>query len=559
MIKFIRFHSRWFIALALLALVVVVAFRPVMSRVKVWRAGNLLDEAREHGAAGDWSEALRTSLASVQLDSTIDGLRVYFEAQRRSGDSGALRTAAALATHPEATDADRALALGAFLDFHDLVNFSNLARGLSEASREHPQVQFQVVRFLLAQGRGDEALQLADSVSAGERSAAFDLLLCQSLIRSPQVETREEAIRRLGKLFDDPDRAVALDALRILASQLDEGISEGLARKALARFGEDGELGVPEQFGLLLFKVRLDPEGKGALIEQAIRDYREAHLVNLLQWLLRVGEAEKVVELSEGEAGSLDVFRSRVKALKMLTRYEQLLEEMEDPPAGVSTVESLAVRAGLARLLERPVDESGYWRKAFDYAKLRPAQNLYPVIAEVAGEVGAVDVQMEAVASSIEHPRGIPPLAGRLAPLFKWLSENDSERLLAISRRLLQREPGNPSLINNYFYLQILHREPDAKTIEGLQQLVAAFPEALPFRGSLAFAQVRMGEATAALATLDAAEEDAADFPAGEKAVYAAALAAAGRKDEAMALQASIDWEALNEKETEVFKALIEG
>jgi tetratricopeptide (TPR) repeat protein len=549
MLKFIKYRWKWLVAVGVLALIVLVVFRPVMSRVQVWRAGSLLEEAQGHAAAGEWDESLRTSLAALQLDPNFETLLVYFQAQCRTGDGGVLQSAVRIATNEQATAENRANALSVFLDVGDRVNFASILTALDEETREHPKIKFQTLRFLLAGGQVELALGLVEALSEAERSTSFDLLLCSGLIRDQRPAVRQEAFRRLAELLASEDDVVALDAMRIIASQPDGGISNELAQKSLERFADETGLGVGEQFALRLFEIGLEPDRRESIVSAALEKYQDSDLLRLLNWLLRVGEAEQAVALSEARMKELKVFRLRSQALKLVKKYEQLLEELETPPPGISSAELFASRAAVSRLLGRTADEADYWSRALGFARLRSRENHFPVIANIARQVGAEEIGFEALACSIEHPVGVPPESSKLDELYAWLAKNDIDRLLSISRRLLQREPGNPVLVNNYCYLETLHGRADERTVAALAELVEAFPEELSFRGSLAFAHLRLGEAEKALEVIEQSSVVPSEMPNGEKAVYSAALAQAGREDEAAALAATVEWGEMSELE----------
>ena len=82
-----------------------------------------------------------------------------------------------------------------------------------------------------------------------------------------------------------------------------------------------------------------------------------------------------------------------------------------------------------------------------------------------------------------------------------------------------------------------------------------AEPSRRGYRSSLALVLVRNGDPAAALATLDALGEPA-EFSESERAIYAAALAAADRWEEAEALAGNIDWAPFPPTEAEILRAL---
>jgi hypothetical protein len=415
---------RWKVLIVCFVLVVggMFAFRPAMSAFRSFRADRLLTDAREYSEKGDWGNCVRSSLASLQLKSSIEGLRLFFRGQRETRGAALLKTAAALAGHPEASVLDRAEVMKTFLDVGDLLNFTGLLRMLDRKDQEVPEVKFQIVRFLLARELYEQAVSVADAEGPNRRPASLDLLLVSQMIRSDRAEVRWEAFKRLSVLLEADDRSVALDSMRILASQTDERIKGGLAEKALKRFERDGDLEVKERFALLLFQVGTQVEARAEIVKKAMAQYQVDHLEALVEWLLRIGEAEHALALTDGVEKTLKIFGYREVGLRLLGRYDQLLSEFDSPPAEMSPVEVFSRRASVAKRLGMKAKEDEFWRKAFEFAELRPSENQYYRIAGIAGAAGAEDQQMAALARGIEHPLGLPPEANKLGRPRKCFS-----------------------------------------------------------------------------------------------------------------------------------------
>jgi len=546
-----------FIGLLLLAVVggCLFAYRPALGRLRDWRAANLLDQAQELAEEGEWHEVARKAMASGQLRPSIRALRLYFNAQGRTGDPRILGTAAVIATHPRASAADHALVISLFLDVRDLISCRRIIATLGEERRNVPAVRLQIGRFLLARGDFDAALALSERGDGGAASAALDLLIARRLFAHSDDALRHQGTGRVGRMLAGKDRARALEAMRVLATQPGAANVAGLAWQAVQRFGGDLGLAVGERLDLALLRWRIEPERRGGIVRDAVSRYGEGESLGvLLSWLLRVDAVERVVALTDPEAATIDVFRLRADALRQLGRYAQLATELGSAPVGFPAAELAAYQAAVFRLVGAAADEAARWQQSFSYGDLQPASNPFYTIAKIAAQVGAKDIQMEALARGLEHPVGIPPMAHELGEVFGWLAKRDTRRLLGISRRLLRREPGNPELINNYHYLTILHGTPNAQTVADLSELVATFPEAVPFRGSLACGQLSTGDAAAALATLDAVAGSPDALPDAERAVYSATLFALGDKAGAEALGAGIDWTALVDGEREWFR-----
>lgn len=554
---FLKQHFRKVFLASLLVLVALAAWghRPAWSAFKSWRAERLAAEAREFAQAGDWDEVHRTATASLQNAGSLEAFRLLTEAAEHTGDSRVLKLAASLFLSPDATPADLARALKIILDAGDSLNASRLASTLDRAELAHPPVRHQAVRGLLMVGNFREAIALADDPALTPRDPALDLLLARGFADRGTEKARDATAERLRLLLHGEDRDLALQAVQLLASLPDHWINEDLATLALERFQGDPDLAGTDQLHLDLFHISLQQVPAEELIEQSIARHREANLTPLVEWLMRLGEVKRIVDLTDPDTVSLDVtlFQLRAHALGALGRLEQLESELEAPPVHIPEPLLLSARASLATRMKKESQAILLWRKAFDAAKLDRSRNWFYPLATVAQRGGDTDRQMEALAQGIEHPLGTPPSAPSLAPLFQWLLErNDTDRLLEVSYALLRREPNNPVLINNYLYLRAVHGNPSESDADTLRKLAEAFPDQAAFRHSLALTLLRIGNPQGALEELGKLASIPAELSPSGQAIYSKALEALSKPDEAAALAATIDWNALTKAEQEL-------
>lgn len=543
--------------LVALLLAGVLLYRPVLRSMQSWRAGKLLDQAQHHAAANDWNEVQRTARAALQLDPSLSALRLYVLASQHTRDPHRLHTALHLFRHPGATAGDRRDVLAAFLDANDLIAAAHLIKNLRKEDYD-PNMKLQAVRFLVKADHLPEAGALADQEFAAGRGAC-DLVVAQGLARTGNANHRQDLSRRIQRLLGQPDNEQAVKALRLLSSLPDDWIHRELAREAVERFGDMDGLSVSDRLRVDLFRVALQIEPRDELIAARLNEYREQDLDSLLPWLNRLGETSRVVELTDGlTKPSVAIFQQRTNALAALARYQELAADLEDPPPGLSEVTVLALRASIAATRGLESDAVVLWGQAMERARRNRKKNEYYQIATMAHRAGDRTRQMTALAHALEHPMGLPPPVDEIKPLLLWLYEQgELNQLRRISHRLLEREPGNPLLVNMYHYLRIVRGERPAPSLPVLEQLVGGFPNELSFRSTLAFALLMNGEPERAQATMDAQDLEPADFPASEKAIYAAILHALNLTLESRTLSAQISWSALPEFEAKVFRRLL--
>ncbi len=542
--------------------VIALAARPDRA-LKQWRAQALLEEARDYAGSGEWNEALRTSGASAQLWLTTGAIRVQFDALQQLGHPAALRTGQMLFPRADATADDRFQVLKYLLDAGELVGFVQGLEILNEQEERRSEIQLLKVRFLLAMGRVEEAITLSDSIPAADRGPEADLLLVRALLGNGDSEIRANGLNRLERLLDEVDSQVALAAVRILANQPDSNLPPRVVRKALDRMSGEASLTVDDDLSFLRLRLICDPDQRDSILLDAIQKHHEASLEPLLTRLLQVREPNAVLILTEA-AGSLEeltpaIYQSRLEALHRLERYEQLESELKTPPAGMRPAWLYTLQAIAAGHLKKTAAETGYWMQAFEAAELVQSENQFFAIAKVAALGGATEPQMEALTRAIEHPLGIFPPASQLGPLFHWLAETDSERLLSISCLLMQREPNNPILVNNFHYLHCLYDNPTAETLSVMSRLLEAFPQHDSIRGTLALAQFRSELYEEAFATLEEGATPREKLPEGVKVVLAGALFRLGKVAEAEEFAAEIDWGEVYPSEAASLRRLLDS
>ncbi|NNM28809.1 MAG: hypothetical protein HKO57_04765 [Akkermansiaceae bacterium] len=535
------------------------AHKPVWNGFKNWRAGQLLEQSRRFAAANEWSEARRTAVSAFQLTKSVEAFRLVFETMYQQRDRHALQAGAALFQHPDAEPADRTRVLEIMIDSGDLLTAGKLLAGLGEAAGADPGMAYQRLRYLAGAGELQRAAEASEAFAGTPRNGEAQLLLIKAFVRSGRDEWQPAATRRLAELLGNPDRGVALRALAQLAGMPRSWITDELFRKAFERFGEDPGLTAADDLALATLRIGETPGTLDDVADEMIAKYRAEDLAALTAWLGALEEWERVVEATAG-VEELDPasFENRLNALQRLERYEELRESLANPPVSAPRPLLLAARAAVESKLGNESRAVILWKQAFEAAGADPNENFFYQLAAIARETGAKEREMEATAYAVEHRLGAPPPAERLVPLFFWLHRTGAHaRLLSISYRLLQREPANAVLINNYHYLRCLQDESSKHAVEIMKHIVENFPGHASYRGTLALAQLRAGEPEEALATLDAIGPDPAGFDPSELAIYAAALAAIGRGEEARVLAGGIDWRRFPREEAKSLQGLI--
>lgn len=539
------------VALVLLAGAGAAVFhRPLRAEARSWKAARLGEEAQEAAAKEDWGAAQRAALESIGQAETLSSLRILAKAARMRDDPRALDFATALFGHDKSTMEERLGVITFALDSGDVLRaqamFGALPQGAVEGNLD---LRYQLVRMLLAAGDHRRAMELASSAAVGQRWPEFDLLVAKHLARRQRTDMQREVVGRAARVMAHPDLEVALEGLRLTGTLPREWIPEPFCRATWARFqGRVVEMSAKDRLYLEDVLWRLNPMARELQVQAVVGSYREQHLAELCNWLLRVGELERVLALTDPgdhpDGLGLEIFDYRMTALGRLRRYGQMEADLKTTPPGIPTVELLGYRSMVAGWAGKEAESVMLWQQAMDAARAETDRNWFYQLAGIAGVPGGHERQMEALAMAVEHRHGVLPEARSLHPLFSWLyRQGDMDRLLRISFRLLQREPGNKILINNYHYLRALHGVPDPAAPQMMRQLVASDPENAAFRGTLALVLLRTGDAAEALATLEELKDGPGDWRPAEQAIHAAALAALERWEEAEDAASRIDWD----------------
>ncbi len=536
---------------------------PAMGLVREWRAERHLAKARQFESEGEWNKALRYAKAAAQLSPSLDSLRLQFRVAEKGGHAHYLLLARVIAAHPEASIQDVADSFAAVAAMGDLVACQQMMDAFTPEQKADPVLRATFVSYLAFSNRHSDAFQVADSLPNGPIRNQANLDLCENLFRHNDAEFREELIRRLASLLRSGEKESVAGALRLVATMPVKEIESGIGRVALEEARKVDEWSDETELDISYLRWVLEPDERKALHENATRTYRESAPVALATWLLKTGDPQTVIFMSEKSARertiSPEMFKRRANAFAAQGRLRELAKELEKPPAGMPILDALAYKAAAARLAGNEAEETSIWSAAFEHADAQTERNEFYRLAEIAERFGAENWRMRALAHAIEHPLGVPPRTKELASLFQWLSVNDSQLLLAVSLRLLHREPKNVVLLNNVYYLSCVYGRPKESAVDRLEDLIAEHPAIAGFRGSLALTHYMLGNIPEARQTLESLGVPLERMDHPKRALSAAILYNELRMEEAKATAESVDWSRMSQGEIEFFRTLIKN
>lgn len=543
----IKHRRKLFVAvLLILGVCSIFAFRAGFQSFKAWRAKGLIEEARQFAKAGEWKEVSRAAGASFQNKESLEALRLLSTAAEKNKEARLLGLTYRLFLFPGATPTDRARALKLAYDSGDLENAKQLIASLTEADLKNADIHYQQVRGLLINRKFQEAITLADAATGEARDPSVDLLLAKQLALSGAEGAREATAARLRNAATNEDRELALEAMSVLVAFRDDWIEETIAEGLIKRFENDPKMTAAQQLQVQFLKIGLGQVTREEALDQATEKYRDTHLPTLIQWLERLGESARIVKLTEGDGVKLnaELFKVRLRALQGIGDWEQINEELENPPFFIAGPLLDATRAiGFASLNQRG-KSLDCWRKAFEAAEQDSQINWFYHLADVAELLGNKELKMKAVSKAVLHYYGQLPDARKLEPLFEWLSNRrDGFNLYKISARLLRLNLNNPLLRNNFLYLKAVFDGTTPEDITAMREVVEKFPQEEAFRNSMAFLLLTSGDAEGAIAQLSTVTDDPFQMSNQARAIYAKALFDLGKEEMANSLAETIDWQ----------------
>lgn len=555
------FFTRWKILIIALALTVAglgafAYWGPGRQMIRSWRAESHLAEAKSLAEAGSWENVFGQADESMSLEPSLEAAQLVAEAAYQTRHPEVLRKAFQLFQFEGATLENRTWAVKVALDLRALRVANAMLAALTPEELKDPEIRLQLVRGSLMTGNFGQAKAIAneEGVVGDER---IELLLAMGLAQSGLDGAEPETNERLRKVIRSEDPNLSIKGLELLVSLSPAWLEASLAEEALELFEDQSKLTPFHCLQLEALKVRMKRQELDETVSGAISKYRESDLQVLLSWLTQLQQYSEVVKLTDDPEVQKDgiIFSLRLAALERVQAWETLASSLEEPPVSVPEPYRLALQSLVEKFREKYNQSTYKWKMALVAAQSDPEQNWFYQLSNIAGRAGNRDEQMEALFRAVTHEKGVPPKTEALIPLFQWLAEkNEEKKLLAVSERLLEREPNHPVLLNNFLYLKALYRSADPQDVGVLTKLVEAYPDNKSFHRSLAFVQLMLQESEKALTTLEnlGEQEDAPDH--STRAIRARALFSLGKEQEGREIANTIDWEQLNPQQQKVLK-----
>ncbi len=548
-------------ALAVVAILILVFLGgvavPTYRALKGWRAGRLMDDAETSLKKGSLVEAYQAARSAHGLDANnLRALRMLGDMYEGSGASEALayRRSAAESTQANSDDCVaylRAAIRAGRLDLAD--EFLNQIGAIERTDHKIAAIAADLYRM---RGESEKARQLekktAESAEGGEKVVA-DLIRARGLLEAPDPSDR--AVGRATLLKIGASHTLeAPEALRILASSSDRTEKE---TQELIRLLEMNSRAPAST--LLLAKalqLELHPDWRGAVLEDAKKLWSggtQEERLALAEFLAHHGDSEGVLALPPVRQGR--AFLLRLDALARLQKWTTLREELalaanEKDPLDPFLVEVFQARVA-QEMREFPMAQVR-WKQAAAKAAGDPSKLEF--LGNFAEKSGNRAVAMEAYRAMIKYPGAAVP--GYLGLIRLAEKDGDTSQLRDIIGELARQLPKDPAPKNDFAYLNLLLRDQTDRSLKSAQELVAAVPERVAYRTTLALAFLRKNQPQDALRAYDGVPINWSTALPGWQAVWAAVLNANGNSDEARRIAALTDWNRLKPEERDLIRTL---
>ncbi|MEI6656432.1 MAG: hypothetical protein WCP45_16840 [Verrucomicrobiota bacterium] len=532
--------------------------KPTYNAFREYRINKNLEAAKAAARLEDWGTA-RDKARSVLLarGQDFDAFRIWSRALGKMGEPRTYMVAAQLFTDPRSTREDRLESLEVMaLQAPQAVALSAYA-SLPEDLRKQAAFRAAITPLLLKRGDIAIAEKGLREVAQSSDGPKVRLELLRTLCSRPEPARVAEARRIFADLITADADEEALAGLLILG-ETPGGLAPGEPLPDLPKWLKE-----QPKAKTLHHLLGMHP-GLEALPETAQRVYASAAERFLStepgvlgSWLVRHGQAEMAESILDAPAKTRsDAYLARLHALLRLKKNSAITAALVAPPPSVDLVELEIVKAALAANRGDPIESATAWTRALNQASFDASRNRFIEIARAAEGAGAKASAVDAWVASVRSGWGQLPLYQDLLPVFGNLAGNGrSEDLLAMYRTLRRFEPLNPELINNFYYLALLHGllPADEVAVE-MAKLVAGRPERLEFNSALMLAEMLAGRPADALARLPQLRESRGVAPVMKSALEGAARVLAGEVGAGTALLRDVNWQLFLRQERIVFR-----
>jgi hypothetical protein len=281
---------------------------------------------------------------------------------------------------------------------------------------------------------------------------------------------------------------------------------------------------------------------------------KREEVVDLARWLNAHQQAELVLSTFSIERALEDnqLLLSRLDALASLQRWNDIDEVLNrsDVTLDASVIESFRARTAQER--NSTLDAEVHWNHAISLSGTDPFKLKF--VANFAEQSHATAAALKAY----EQLARFPDQADFAYRGTERVSQKSGETTIqrAAMAKIIARTPDDPNAADQLAYLGLLLGEDVDKNFDVAKKLAEQYPNRLAYRVTVALGYLRRHDPGSAIAQFKAPEpiDWKKTLPAW-RAVYAAALLAADRNEEAQAILKTIPRDRLSAQERELIES----
>ena len=378
--------------------------------------------------------------------------------------------------------------------------------------------------------------------------------LAEFLAQSMEVREQNEARKMLWDIAGQPGayKQTALEALatapKLSADERNRLLQElsSLAPKTI----KDDLLAADLRF-------QIHPDDGAKIYREEIERWQNGkpeEIVNLARWLNLHLQAELVLATFPIESALHDnqLLLARMDALATLQRWNDIddLLNRNDITLDPSVIESFRARTAQER--NATLDAEVHWNHAISLAGTDPYKLGF--VANFAEQSHATTAALKAYEQLARYPDQAD-IAYRGTQRVSQRSGETTTQRTAMAK-IVSRSPDDPNAADQLAYLNLLLNEDVDKNLATAKQLAEKYPKRLSFRVTVALGYLRRHDPASALAQFTAPEPiDWKKTLPGWRAVYAAALLASDRSEEAHSILVTVPRDQLNTQERELIES----
>ncbi len=527
-----RLIARWtMIALCVGAMGVTAYFaRPIHGQYKVWRAGHLIEEARQAREGGDVVKALLTAQKAVSMSPDFEpAVRMNAELLTMVSQDQAMYFWDRLAVVGTVSLEDEMGRVRALLRIH---RDKEAAAQLEGLLKGHPgdvrlmKLGEEVWGKLQSGGVLMRVLEQYVKGHPEDRESKLRLLKLQN-----QSHGSEPAAVAAGlwTLAEGTDQA-GLDALRMLAeintltSPELERLADGLEKHPLAEESDRAKV--------LGIRVELRPGRKNQYIDEAIartRDFKPDKLLPLVRWLGTHGEPGRVLTmLSENDVKRDEaLLNNYLNALTSLGRTAELTRLVNDPTVTLRATTRTFYQAHLALVQGEPREEVR--RKlhlVLQDLKTGGQGDGLLLLGKYSQDREFYDIAEEALETAAMSTRAYIERSGFASWIECCKISGNTDGLAKATLEASRRWPDDQSFMENYLYAKLLQGDQIETSLNRAELLLSANPKDSSRKLLAALAYWRMGDTERSVAACQGI--NLSTVTPGQQAVFALIVHDAG-------------------------------